>query len=669
MNKEIYSKIHYLTNKELYKDLSIVFTCYNVRYEVSCAINTFLEFYPYLRENIYIFDDFSTDNTREWARENGIKVISWTDDYLNKYPVRNFEKFCTERDFPICYSYKVDIMYNCIFDQCKTKYLLLCDADIIFFDYFLDKAFEEMKNGSKLFSTIETFGPDLIKNNFYEKVLEKDIYDGFRKLYYFDSNLNRETMHRFHLYCSLIDVKYFRSINTKIDDVDRDYMIILSFPPVCDSGMDFTRKIFNLGIPYSCYERESFVLHLGFRASFKKANDLNHLNFMADFNNPDEVTRLYNNPYLNNAIKENPLLRNIIEKYHINIQNTFNEYEDKLIIVNKSKDIFDFSELNKDNFTIAIAGKNVLRYIKLNVDRILYLFPQFKDCITIFDDGSKDGTKEWAKENGFNVITWKYLPEGNDEKNISVRVNMIYDDIMMQIQTKYLSILDSDIIISDPNYFIEMANSVIKDKTTQVSAIIDVVRSFREENEDIDYFIRSNNLDDYLDNTLFTEESLKIYSEKLGYREDHNKGHVRMWFGFSFMNLEFFKRSRLYFDYFDKDTSYDYEHKDHYARLLYGYFDSGTKFLSDLIRKNIKFHPMYLNRFSHFVHFGGRGCYQCNHANYWGYAEDERNTFMRAVNINSPEEFRQYLRNIGFFDNLDYYFKKPEKPVEEIIYE
>lgn len=113
---------------EFYQELTISFSGYNIKENLEIAINSFLKLYPFLKSNIIVFDDNSNDGTKEWLEEKGIKRISWT----------SYKEFAKEVEF-ISTTLYCNLIVREIIDQTKTKFLMMNDGDVIFYDYFLDK--------------------------------------------------------------------------------------------------------------------------------------------------------------------------------------------------------------------------------------------------------------------------------------------------------------------------------------------------------------------------------------------------------------------------------------------------------------------------------------------------------------------------------------------------
>lgn len=105
-----------------------------------------------------------------------------------------------------------------------------------------------------------------------------------------------------------------------------------------------------------------------------------------------------------------------------------------------------------NNITVQISGKNILPFLKLNMESLLYFYPDIKNNIVVFDDDSNDGTKEWLENNNINRITWKYFDYEDIKKlyepyqsNSSIyRIQCILEEIFRQQNTEKLIIMDGD---------------------------------------------------------------------------------------------------------------------------------------------------------------------------------------------------------------------------------
>lgn len=249
-------------------------------------------------------------------------------------------------------------------------------------------------------------------------------------------------------------------------------------------------------------------------------------------------------------------------------------------------------EFKSNGFSIIISGRNIKDYLNLNVTSLLDFYPELKEFIVIFDDKSTDGTKEWIKENNLKYMSWKEIIP--DKDNITLRVNQIYQESMLQCNTKYLLFLDGDLLFLSDNILYKLFKSVINNKN-KISAQYDLTPY--SENCSIKYTQEN----DFLSNTL-----------ELSYNKIF---HKRLWAGLMFMDLEYFKSKKLYFDNIkDKKT------REQYHTLLYGLYDSGTYFFSEILNNNIPYEAfdfLLKYKYNGIFHFGGMSCCVNDKNNNW----------------------------------------------------
>jgi glycosyltransferase involved in cell wall biosynthesis len=82
-----------------------------------------LNFYPELRDNIVVFDDNSTDGTREWLESKHIKIINWNYYKQQIEELLDINKSGTLHKSCVSHSY----MIKELLQQVITKYLFVID--------------------------------------------------------------------------------------------------------------------------------------------------------------------------------------------------------------------------------------------------------------------------------------------------------------------------------------------------------------------------------------------------------------------------------------------------------------------------------------------------------------------------------------------------------------
>jgi glycosyltransferase involved in cell wall biosynthesis len=266
-------------------------------------------------------------------------------------------------------------------------------------------------------------------------------------------------------------------------------------------------------------------------------------------------------------------------------------------------------------FYIFISGKNIRPYLELASESVLTFYPMFKDNIVIFDDDSTDDTKAWAESKGYKVITWSRF--SNDEKNITVRVNKIYNECFLYAHKNnvmYALFLDGDIIIKSQATLKIMFKEVIHKKANIIGILDKTI--FSIPNHNYDDIFNSNNPD-------ICPLTLERYNDKVY--------HKRIWMGLAFMDIQLLiDKEHLYFDNIESK-----EVNDKYSRYLYGCYDSGTYFFNEILRRKIYYSTAdYLGKQGvnwnpYFFHFGGVACEKQSPDNAW--TNDYREENLRII--------------------------------------
>lgn len=233
------------------KNISIIFTAYNIVEYLQLAIYSFLEFYPEYHDSIIVFDDQSTDKTKEWLQKENIKSITWknTDNYIIQFS-RLRKLFSNQTGLNA--SYRNSMMIKEIFTQIKTPYLMLNDADIIFTKGNWVEEYDKLIKDYKIIVPDEHYYYqwEMYKQFFNDKYIANKLQK-YQSLYYFDKSNFKESMYRLHFFHSIIDLDYFKSINLLFDNTQNNLFIKLIYNnAIMDTGSDFSWEILNRNIPY-----------------------------------------------------------------------------------------------------------------------------------------------------------------------------------------------------------------------------------------------------------------------------------------------------------------------------------------------------------------------------------------------------------------------------------
>ena len=281
-------------------DLTISFSGYNIKTYLQLAIKSLLYFHPEVKECIVVFDDNSTDGTKEWLKEYGIKRITWSGkyddiirDYDKKYP-----------NYGVCLSYYNNIMVREIMEQTSTKYLMINDGDVVFFNKFLNTFFEKIKIYKGLF----------ILGGYESIMLNDNRYDQYNLLY------KNGMLHRVHLYNSFFDLDYFKEIDLLFDDIyDELYIDALTkhvvyikekdiYSMYADGGINFLYQLYSKNINFytichSSLKKSDYIYHFGWRSSFEKQKIIHNTNYINEFIDEKTFKEMESNIRLNFIIK------------------------------------------------------------------------------------------------------------------------------------------------------------------------------------------------------------------------------------------------------------------------------------------------------------------------------------------------------------------------------
>lgn len=250
-------------------------------------------------------------------------------------------------------------------------------------------------------------------------------------------------------------------------------------------------------------------------------------------------------------------------------------------------------EFSKDGLSIVISGKNIREYINLSLCALGVLHPKLLQYVVVFDDESTDDTKEYCERNNIQRITWKYLTP--HEIYITTRVNQIYRESMMQLNTKYLIFLDGDLILTSPLVLTNMFYNIIV-KKFKITAQYDLTYDEKPEKRE------------YIDILPLNETICTL---------DEDIVHERLWAGCMMMDLEYFKSIGLYFDQIDSESM-----NTIYNELLFGYYDSGSYFFNEIKKRKVPYHiddfTLWVRpEWKYMFHFGGISCQKNNPSNSW----------------------------------------------------
>ena len=305
------------------ENITIAFSGFNIKDFAILAMESFLLQYPEMRNNIIYFDDNSTDGSVEAIRDNGIKVITWTDYWENKYLkykrdlLRNSTQEASAR---VCF-----IMRE-IMEQTHTKYLLINDGDVVFLEGgFIEKYMEQFRAGSKIVFREEKSvypktssirdGEACPEVYEYYKKYETDIKPNNNRLMQEEIEGGVCCAPRAHMLHIAIDLDYLKSIDMLGDRLN-EHTFILMNGGLVDTGTDFYHRIKENNTPCSYISNEELfktILHWGWLSSSNRISMNNH-NLRRDF--LEELKRKLNRPRMKLILSRlNIDYRKMIESY------------------------------------------------------------------------------------------------------------------------------------------------------------------------------------------------------------------------------------------------------------------------------------------------------------------------------------------------------------------
>ncbi len=261
----------------------------------------------------------------------------------------------------------------------------------------------------------------------------------------------------------------------------------------------------------------------------------------------------------------------------------FKQYENqnKITLPVEVKKIFDIqfqhkeesiSEKLKRNVTIQFTSRDIKPFLQLQIYSFLTFYPDLKDNIVVFDDDSTDGTREWLESENINIIGWDCYKErintlldveksGTLHKSC-VSHSFMIKELMRQITTKYLFVIDQDLITLSPGWLEKFYNK--QEKTGQVSIMNNRTYSTK---------LFTDNWENGL-----TDDEIEYYSQfkelliDEGKTKDNDLNNIikSADLSFTLFNLQKIRENELFFD--DDDIQF-------YKKIGVGYVDTGISFL------------------------------------------------------------------------------------------
>jgi len=119
------------------EDITFIFTGHNIKWFMVIAAESLVYNSQIDRSQILIFDDESTDGTREEFERRGMKVITWDDKTKEKYLA------CEQKEDPCV---RVGQILTSAWKQAEGRYLCFLDGDTAYYDDFVGRLLEIIRS-------------------------------------------------------------------------------------------------------------------------------------------------------------------------------------------------------------------------------------------------------------------------------------------------------------------------------------------------------------------------------------------------------------------------------------------------------------------------------------------------------------------------------------------
>jgi len=155
------------------EDITFIFTGHNIKWFMVIAAESLIYNSQIDRSQILIFDDESTDGTREEFERRGMKVITWDKETYNA-----FHKL--DNALKLHPSIRVSMLLTSAWKQAEGKYLCFLDGDTAYYDDFVGRLLEMInKYGSEedlLFGIKRKYEPTLGKFEIMHQYFNYNVY-------------------------------------------------------------------------------------------------------------------------------------------------------------------------------------------------------------------------------------------------------------------------------------------------------------------------------------------------------------------------------------------------------------------------------------------------------------------------------------------------------------
>lgn len=265
-------------------DIGVYFSGYNLGMFGYSAVASFLNNYPELRHNVFYFDDYSNDLTRDYMIELGVNILEWDEDYMQEY-----QDTCKEQNIlneGTRLMLRCDYIFKQLLKHCSNRYQLILDVDTV----TLMRGFiEDFTESSLVIETAECYmdiPTDTGKLGTYENILTSVVLSSL------GSRVGRDNMlTKIAPYYLLLDRSKFVETQELIDNLKNTEYIQLYKSGYLDVGADVLLKCILSGYDYNL-RLELPIHHWGWISSSARMGSSEHFRtFVRSSSNISEEVR------------------------------------------------------------------------------------------------------------------------------------------------------------------------------------------------------------------------------------------------------------------------------------------------------------------------------------------------------------------------------------------
>ena len=319
--------------EKLRKHITIQFTSLNIKPFLQLQIYSFLNFYPELRDNIVVFDDNSTDGTKEWLESKHIKIIEW--DYYKQTikDLLDVSKSGTLHKSCVSHSYMIKELLH----QVNTKYLFVIDQDLITFNSgWLEKFYDKQeRTGQVSIMHNRYYSSKLFTENWEDGLTEEEIkyYSQFKDLVINDlkDNDNNIAIKSADLSFTLFNVEKLREHNLYFDEDNINFYKKIGVGYV-DTGMSFILRQKQLGLVI--LDTDDIIHQSDYYYKQDEFYHFSQIQTQQRISPPDVYEKILRGAKSNyikyTTDKEREFVKHIVEKYNLDFTNFGIEFDNLL---------------------------------------------------------------------------------------------------------------------------------------------------------------------------------------------------------------------------------------------------------------------------------------------------------------------------------------------------